>query len=288
MRWIDEVKPGRCTLSTFAPYPGCDIFLHPERYGYVMDYPGNWRLFWMLGYETTSAPFVGHTEAMTNEDLIKARSRLHQFMVERGYKSAPPEGWQPRGGDGLVDYHRLPDILQPPHHEDSYADVRQQNRVEWLVQNSTGSVLELGCAEGFILDRIGQPCSVGLDYDQDRVREAKRKYPHISFYVMDIRFGLPFPENYFDTVLAADVLEHMDFPDAVFVLREAIRVCRDRTLVTLPCANGDDYDEGLVHTPDHKWIPDLEKVSRLLHKAECSASTMVLEGGFVLIRVDKR
>lgn len=85
-RWIKEVNPQRCTLSSFAPFPCCDIWLHPERYNYTMLHQYDWRLYFMLGFEGTEAPFVGLPQGMSQEDLIKARQELHEFMVGAGYK----------------------------------------------------------------------------------------------------------------------------------------------------------------------------------------------------------
>lgn len=189
----------------------------------------------------------------------------------------------------MMEYHQMPDIFQPPHHEDSYDDARQRRRVDWLVDNSEGTVLELGCSEGYILSQINRPGCCGVDYDQDRVREGKKKYPDVKFYVLDIRYGLPFPDGYFDTVLAPEVLEHVDFDEAVYVLGEAVRVCRHRVLITLPYAGGEDFDPKLVHTPDHKWIPNVQSVSKLLDEAARGEPEydMTLDSGFALIEVRK-
>lgn len=93
MEWIRRVKPDRCTLSTFVPYPNCDIWRHPEEYKYRL-LPGydDWRRFFILGYEGTDEPFIGETEHMTNDDLVQARHMLHEFMVKEGYKDPAPEG----------------------------------------------------------------------------------------------------------------------------------------------------------------------------------------------------
>ena len=90
--WIREVDPGKCTLSTFAPFPNCDIFMNPAKYNYRMLHQYNWRLYFMLGYEASDAPFVGLPEAMEEENLVKARQQLHEFMVGAGYKAPPPKG----------------------------------------------------------------------------------------------------------------------------------------------------------------------------------------------------
>lgn len=87
-RWIREVNPQRCTLSSFAPFPNCDIWVNPGKYKYTMLHQYDWRLYFMLGFEGTEAPFVGLPQGMSQEDLIKARRELHEFMVERGLKNA--------------------------------------------------------------------------------------------------------------------------------------------------------------------------------------------------------
>lgn len=97
-KWIKVNNPSKTTLSTFSPFPKCDIFLHSEKYNYKMNHGNNWKLFWMLGMEETNAPFVGETEFMTNADLMKARKELYAFMIENGYKDKPPEGWDAARG----------------------------------------------------------------------------------------------------------------------------------------------------------------------------------------------
>lgn len=91
-RWIREVKPHRTTLSTFVPYPRCAIWEDPERYGYRF-LPGartDWRRYWILGYEESDEPFIGETEGITSEELVRARRELYEFMLAEGYKEAPP------------------------------------------------------------------------------------------------------------------------------------------------------------------------------------------------------
>ena len=90
INWIEKVKPDRCTLSTFCPYPNCDIYVNPARYKMrLVKDRYDWADFWILGYENTDHNFIMETEFMTNEELIKARQMLYDFMVENGYKSSP-------------------------------------------------------------------------------------------------------------------------------------------------------------------------------------------------------
>ncbi len=90
--WIREVKPHRCTLSTFVPYPRCAIWQNPEEYGYHFQDGSrdNWERYFILGYEQTEEPFIGETDHMTNDELVRARRELYRFMVDEGYKEPAP------------------------------------------------------------------------------------------------------------------------------------------------------------------------------------------------------
>lgn len=92
--WIKRVKPDRTTLSTFVPLPNCDIYVHPERYNYKIIHPNDWHLAWILGLENSQEPFMGETEFMNNEDLVKARQMLYDFMVGENYKTPAPKGFE--------------------------------------------------------------------------------------------------------------------------------------------------------------------------------------------------
>lgn len=94
IEWIRRVKPDRATLSTFVPFPNCDIYLNPNRFNYKLTRPNDFRLAWILGLENSQEPFMGETEFMNNEDLIKARQMLYDFMVSEKFKSPAPEGFE--------------------------------------------------------------------------------------------------------------------------------------------------------------------------------------------------
>lgn len=224
---------------------------------------------------------------LTDELLSGDMARFEPFTERVGQLRSETERWLERnfeGGGSMREYRRLPQIKQPTHHEESYDDPRQQRRVSWVVANSVGTVLELGCAEGYILSQIGRPGCVGVDYDQERVREGKGKYPDIKLYVLDIRYGLPFGDGSFDTVLAAEILEHMEFEDAKYVLAEAERVAKHQVLITLPFEGGPGCDKHLVYGVDHRWAPSRASVDELLAGRDHNES---LFDGFIYIEVEK-
>jgi len=74
-----------------------------------------------------------------------------------------------------------------------------------------GNVLDVGCGDGY-LKKLIPGKYLGID---------KFGKPDIQ---MDISKGLPFPKESFDTVVAFDVLEHVD--DIHFIFDELCRVSK--------------------------------------------------------------
>jgi len=134
-----------------------------------------------------------------------------------------------------------------------------------------GSVLDVGCYEAPLRDTLGAASYVGVDI-------AGR--PDIRLNLEDIE-RLPFDDDAFDTVLCADVLEHLDNLHAIF--DELVRVSRRHVIVSLPnCWNiaRQRIEKGagcIAHSglpPDrpldrHKWFFNLAEARDFFHaKAE--------------------
>jgi len=83
-----------------------------------------------------------------------------------------------------------------------------------------GHLLDLGCAEGGLLDLLGTG-GIGLDMNSERLRLAAEK--GIRACLGDGGM-LPFPDDCFDTVISMEVLEHV--PDMSAVMAEVHRVLR--------------------------------------------------------------
>lgn len=119
----------------------------------------------------------------------------------------------------------------------------QLKRIEFVISNAEGRVLDLGCDSGYILSKCGG--GVGIDISVLRLKAAK----HWNFFlilVQSLAEHLPFGQV-FDTVIAAELLEHVLDPEAV--LAEASRVLNSagKFIVTVP-----DEIHGKSHlNPEH-------------------------------------
>ncbi len=98
------------------------------------------------------------------------------------------------------------------------------------------SVLDFGCGEGFLLDKMAErdvdlPGYVGLDLRAEAIDEARARHPEKSFVCADI-FDWDAPSGGFDLVLASQVMEHLVDP-ARFLPRLAV-LSRGPVLLTVP------------------------------------------------------
>ncbi len=97
------------------------------------------------------------------------------------------------------------------------------------------TLLDAGCAEGFVLERLLQDSPhlmvQGVDIDAAALVRARKFHSALSFQVADI-YRLPFKSDSFDLVLCNQVLEHLADPQQALV--ELLRVSRYYCLLSVP------------------------------------------------------
>lgn len=133
----------------------------------------------------------------------------------------------------------------------------QQKRIDWLADNVTGAILEVGCNWGYILSRVKGKC--GIDINPENVELAKTLSRDREFHVADAR-NLPFITSQFDTVMLPDILEHLAWPDVPIAIREACRVAKERVLITMPDGREDTEDATNLK---HQWLLTAERLAEM-------------------------
>ena len=93
--------------------------------------------------------------------------------------------------------------------------------------------LEVGCGEGVIADKMHRRWGevVALDLPDAGLRADWRRY-HGPRFLHASAHELPFDDDQFDVVVAAEVLEHL--PDPVRGLQEMARVTRRHLVLSVP------------------------------------------------------
>lgn len=97
------------------------------------------------------------------------------------------------------------------------------------------SILDVGCGEGFTLNKlyenkIGKRLE-GVDFQETAIEIGKKIHPHLELKVGDI-YHLPFEDNSFDLVICTEVLEHLKDPKKA--LSEIQRVTLRYVLLSVP------------------------------------------------------
>lgn len=88
---------------------------------------------------------------------------------------------------------------------------RVKKILEMVSSCNANVILDVGCGTGVITELIGKDRVVGIDIDKNCIKFATKRVRTKSFVIGDATI-LPFKNNYFDLVVAAELIEHVDSP----------------------------------------------------------------------------
>ena len=128
-----------------------------------------------------------------------------------------------------------------------YDKESREKLVNELLPNGVFSsrVLDLGCSIGVwgeFLRRKGYAEIYGVDISEERLKEAETR----GYYQTKVAHGtnLPYPNNFFDSVICIDVLVHVgDKKDREKTILEALRVLKKGGTLVFSIANADWFKE---------------------------------------------
>jgi len=116
--------------------------------------------------------------------------------------------------------------------------------IEAVAPTQTDIILDAGCGSGRNLSIFSSRVKriVGLDFsermlDRARQRVADEKLSNVCLTQGSVA-ALDFPNNHFDKVICASVLQYLDVKDCELALREMVRVCRPGGTLVLHIKNG--------------------------------------------------
>jgi 2-polyprenyl-3-methyl-5-hydroxy-6-metoxy-1,4-benzoquinol methylase len=157
---------------------------------------------------------------------------------------------------------------------DPYSKAQRARRKEIIKRSIGDSVLEIGCADGGIISSLANLGlhAVGVDLATPFLYSAQKP----AEYICADGFSLPLADKSFDTVILAEILEHIDNP--LKVLLEAVRVCRERIVITVPTDLND---------PTHISQFDKARMSEMIGAVPGVASVSIDEiSHFLIVSLD--
>ena len=138
-------------------------------------------------------------------------------------------------------------------------DPRQVARLQWIKDRIVGRAVDVGIGNGWPTNFLG--AAVGVEIREDRVAVAQESYPHINFHVLDASREALYG---FDTVILAEVIEHMPHSVAKKMLALWSEDSPRQLLITTPNAGKEGYDDSLVVNPEHIWYPTAYTLQMLI------------------------
>jgi len=124
--------------------------------------------------------------------------------------------------------------------------------------------LEIGCSSGNLVDEINNLKNtyyIGSDVLKKSVRKIAEKYKNIPFVIFDILKN-PFPENFCNTIIMLNVLEHIE--NDTKALSEAYKMLTKNGILILEVPAGkflfDDYDKKLMHFRRYNMAELIKKI----------------------------
>jgi 2-polyprenyl-3-methyl-5-hydroxy-6-metoxy-1,4-benzoquinol methylase len=142
------------------------------------------------------------------------------------------------------------------------------DKVRFLKKYTKGSCLDVGTGSGIYANFLYSEghFTVGVDNEIQFVKKASKNFKNVTFKKADA-YNLPFKDKQFDTLIAFDILEHLDDEKA---LKEFLRVAQ-RVLFSVPHKNQTILEEyGLSHSHyldnTHKRVYDKQSLAKLAKK----------------------
>lgn len=271
--FLEKAQPSKIILSRFTPYPGCDMWAKPNKYGVAWIDP-EFSHYWNFPHSTTI------TYQGTSAEVLNQRYKQLYELLWSGEWTSQEAKRQKEQLQKYLAWVEKEGHTEGPTRIDTMVKPQQVNRMEWLKEHCVGTVLEVGCNFGIVLAWCGG--QAGVDLNPHNIALARILAPKRKFLVADVR-RLPFQDGEFDTVMLPDILEHLYWADVPEALKEASRVAQRKVLITVPDGETDTAE---ATSFKHTYLATPEKVKAM---AANFPGTVTIERkeGFIMMEVRK-
>lgn len=123
----------------------------------------------------------------------------------------------------------------------------KSERVEYIRKNMSGAVLDVGANQGLLHKMIDDGKMIGLDIVVDK---------HSERMVKGSAEDMPFGAGSFDTIVAGEVIEHLNNPEKF--MRECRRILRNNGIVIITTPNRNALVNRITHRFDNARTSDVD------------------------------
>jgi len=136
----------------------------------------------------------------------------------------------------------------------------------------SGSILEVGCANGILIDSISNKLNIkdeifGIDISEKNIQDAIQRFPHINFFEGTIESFIESQSKVFDLVILSDIIEHV--PNDLGFLKQTSKIAK-QVVINLPLKksyNNRNRNYGESDTSGHLRCYSFEDGVNLIKKA---------------------
>lgn len=147
------------------------------------------------------------------------------------------------------------------------------NRIkDWLPSDKNSKILDIGCGYGLLLKTFkdaGYKHLIGIDISEEQIEIAKKLYPEINFYCLNLISYLKDSNEKYDLVTAFDVLEHLDKEEALTTLELIYKRLNENGQLIIQTPNAESPWFGAVAFGDftHEWFYTASSLEDVLRKS---------------------
>jgi len=223
----------------------------------------NCNLIWLNPMPLEEDIYIAYKNYYTHTDRIENLSTLRKI-----YKKVQAEYLSAKFGYGKSETPFLKYFLflDPDHLEQTKYDVM-------YLENNKGKILDVGCGSGIFLDFLNRNGwdTTGVDFDAGAVEYARAKKLNVKYGNVSEQ---NFPDNSFDVITLAHVIEHIY--DPIGLLKECYRILKPngKIIVATPNTNS------LGHKNFKKYWRGLEPPRHINVFSPESLTNAVILSGF--------
>jgi len=149
--------------------------------------------------------------------------------------------------------------------------ISDMERLEKLVKYfKGGTYLEVGPWDSpmpiILSERFPTSKIIALDFSPRVVETLGKAFPKVKYQLADINMGLPYTHNFFDYVMAGEVIEHMENPEAF--INEILRVTKPGGFIALSTPYKEASRATKLGGKLHLWSFDEEDFKKLIPGCE--------------------